>query len=83
MEKGMVFKVTDDKRHMEYIPQVMHLQFALNELGTHGGECYRKLASDSKVVGAIRWVINQSISHPECARVLHEGLLVFTLIVWM
>ena len=50
----------------------------LDESGTDGAECSRKVASVRRVAGAIRSLVNTL--QLECARVLHETLLVRVLI---
>ena len=44
--------------------------------GTNGAECSRKVASERIVAGAIRSLVNTRDLKLECARVLHETLLV-------
>ena len=41
--------------------------------------CSRKVASWRRVGGAIRYPVNARSFHVECARVLHESLLVLVL----
>ena len=48
----------------------------MNESGTDGAECSRKVASGKRVTGAIRPLVNARDLHLEWARVLHETLLV-------
>ena len=47
-----------------------------DESGTDGAECSRKVASGSRVAGSIRSLVNTRDLQLECARVLHETLLV-------
>ena len=47
-----------------------------NESDKDGAECSRKVASGRKVVGAIRSLVNARDLQLECARVMHETLLV-------
>ena len=42
----------------------------------HVSECWRKMASRRKVVGFIKSLINARSLQLECARIIHEGLLV-------
>ena len=53
-----------------------YLGCVLDESGTDGAECNRKVVSGRRVVGAIRSLVNARDLQPECARVLHETLLV-------
>ena len=48
----------------------------MDESGTDGAECSRKMASGRRVAGAIQFLINARDLQLECARVLHETLLV-------
>ena len=48
----------------------------MDESGTDGTECNRKVASERKVAGAIRSLVNARDLLLEWARVLHETLLV-------
>ena len=54
--------------------------YVLDESGTDGVECSRRVASGRRVVGAIRALVNARDLHLECARVLHEILLVPVLV---
>ena len=47
-----------------------------DESSTDGAECSRKVASGRRVAGAIRSLVNVRDLQLECARVLHETLLV-------
>ena len=48
----------------------------MNESGTDGAGCGRKVASGRSAPGAIRFIVNAMDLQLECARVLHETLLV-------
>ena len=48
----------------------------LDEVSTDGVECSRKVASGRRVAGAIRSLVNARDLKIECARVLHETLLI-------
>ena len=48
----------------------------LDESSTDGTECSRKVVNGRRVAGAIRSVVNARDLQFECARVLHETLLV-------
>ena len=48
----------------------------LDESGTDGAECSRKVASGRGVAGTIRSLVNARDLQLECARVLYETLLV-------
>ena len=51
----------------------------MDESGTDGAECSRKVASGKRVAGAIRSLVNGRDLQLECVRVLHETLLVTVL----
>ena len=53
-----------------------YLRCVLDESGTNGVECSSKRASRRRIAGAIRSLVNAKDSQLECARVLHETLLV-------
>ena len=48
----------------------------MNESGINKVECSRNVVSGRRVVGAIRSLVNASGLQLECARVLHDSLLV-------
>ena len=48
----------------------------MDESGTDEAVCSRKVVSGRRVVGAIRTLVNARSLQLECARVLHESLLV-------
>ena len=48
----------------------------MDESGTDGAEFSRKVASGRRVAGAIRSLVNGRDLQRECARFLHETLLV-------
>ena len=49
---------------------------ALDESGTDGAECSRKVASGRRVTGAIRFIVNARDLQLACPKVLHETLAV-------
>ena len=50
--------------------------YVSDEAGTDGGKCRRKVASGRRVASDIRSRVNARDLQLECARVLHETLLV-------
>ena len=48
----------------------------MDESGTDEAECNKKVARGSSVAGAFRYLVNAVSLQIECARVLHEPLLV-------
>ena len=53
---------------------------SFDESGTNRAECSRKVPSWRRVAGAIRSLVNARDLQLECARMLHETLLVPVLI---
>ena len=56
-----------------------YLGCVLDESDIEEAGCSRKVASWRRVGGAIRYPVNARSFHVECARVLHESLLVLVL----
>ena len=52
----------------------------MDESGADEAECSRKVVSGRRVAGAIRSLVNTRDLQLECARILHETLLVTVLI---
>ena len=48
----------------------------MDDSGTDEAECSRKAVSGRRVAGVIRSLVNSRSLQPECARVLHDSLLV-------
>ena len=57
---------------LEHVSEFKYLGCVLDESGTDGAECSRKVASGRRVAGAIRSLVNAKYLQIECARVLHE-----------
>ena len=57
----------------------LNIWCVLDESGTDGAKCNRKVAIWRRVVGAIRFLVNARDLQFECSRVLHETLLVLLL----
>ena len=70
--EGLECKALVDGMHLEHVSEFNYLGCALNESGTCGVECRRKVASGRKVAGTIRSLGLQL----ECAKMLQEELLV-------
>ena len=58
MEEGLKCEVHIDGIRLGHVSEFKYLGFVLDELGTDGAECSRKVASGRKVAGAIRSLIN-------------------------
>ena len=48
----------------------------MDDAGTDGAECSKKMAIGRRVAGAINFLVNARDLQLECTRVLHETLLV-------
>ena len=75
-EEGFECEVYVDRIRLEHVSKLKYLGCVLDESGTDGGECSRKMASGRRVAGAIRSLVNAMDLQLECARVLHETMLV-------
>ena len=75
-EEGLEFEAHVDGVRLEHVSESKYLGCVLDESGTDGAECSRKVASGRRVAGAIRSLVNAKDLQLECARVLHETLLV-------
>ena len=76
-EEGLECEVHVDGVHLEHVSEFKYLGCGLDESGTDGAECSRKVASGSRVAGAIRSLVNaRDLLHLDCASVLRETLLV-------
>ena len=53
---------------LEHVSEFKFLGYMLDESGTDGAECSRKIASGRKVAGAIRSLVNARSLQLECAR---------------
>ena len=60
--------------------EFIYLGCVLDESGTDVAECRRKVVRGRRVAGAIRSLVNARGLQLECARVLHETLLVYVLL---
>ena len=65
-----------DGIHLEHVFEFKYLGCVLDEAGTDGAECIRKVSSGKTFAGVIRSLVNARDLHLQCARVLHETLLI-------
>ena len=70
--EGLECEVHEDGLRLKHVPEFEYL----DEAGTDGAECSRKIANGRREAGAIRSLVNCRDLQIECARVLHERLLV-------
>ena len=75
-EEGLECEVCVDGIRLEHVSEFKYLGCVLDESGIDEGECSRKVASGRRVAGAIMCLVNAMSLQLECARVLHESLLV-------
>ena len=75
-EEGLECEVQVDGIRLEHVSGFKNLGYVLDESGTDEVECSRKVACGRRVAGAIRSLVNSWDLLLECARVLHETLLV-------
>ena len=69
-------QVCVDGISLEPVSEFKYLVCVLDESGTDEAECSRKVASGMRVAGDIRSLLNARSLQLECAKVLHESLLV-------
>ena len=60
---------------LEHVSEFKYLGCALDELDTDESECRMKVATGIRISGAIRPLVNDWDLQLECARVLHESLI--------
>ena len=78
-EEGLKCKVHVDGIRLEHVSKFKYLGCVFDESFTDGAECCRKVASRRRVAGAITSLVNAMNLQVDCARVLHETLLVLVL----
>ena len=61
---------------LEAILEFKYLISVLDESGIHSAKCHKKVASRKKIVCATRLLVNARGLQFECARLVHEALLV-------
>ena len=61
---------------LKHVSELKYLECILDESGTDGAECSGKLACRRRVAGAVKSLVNARNLQLECARVLHQTLLV-------
>ena len=68
-----------DRIRLEHVSEFKYLGCVLDESATDEADCSRKVASGKRVAGTVRPLVNARSFLLECARVLHESLLVLVL----
>ena len=69
-----------DDEFLEQVSEFKYLGYMLDERGTDDAECRRKMSNERRVAGAIKSLVNAKGLSIECNRVLHENMLVQTLL---
>ena len=74
-EESLEYEVHVDGICLEHVSEFKYLDCILNESGTDGAECSKKVANGRRVAGAVKSLVNVRDLQLERARVLHETLL--------
>ena len=74
-EEGLECEVCVDVIRLEHVSEFKYLGYVLDESGTDGAKCNRKVASGRRVAGTISSLVNARDFQLEFARVLHESLV--------
>src|SRR5678815_40660 len=64
-----------DGEQLEQVSEFKYLGYVLDEKGTYDAECSREVVNGRMVAGAIKSLVNVKGLSLECARVLHDGML--------
>ena len=78
-DEGLECEVHVDGICLEHVSEFKYLGCVLDESGTDGAECNRKVASGRRIAGVIRSLVNARDLQLEYVRVLQETLLVLVL----
>ena len=73
---GSLREVFANGNRLEFALECKYLGCVVNEYGTDGAECRRKVASRMKVACAMISLVNNRNLQLECTRALYEALLV-------
>ena len=72
-EEGLECEVYVVEICLEYVSKFKYFGHVLDEPGTNGAECSRKVARGRRVAGAIRSLVNARDLQFECTRVFYGG----------
>ena len=78
-EEGLECGVYVNELRLEHVSEFKYFGCVLDESDTDKAQCSRKVASGRRVAGPIRSLVNARSLQHECARVLHESLLLSVL----
>ena len=67
-EEGLECEVHVDGTRLEHVSEFKHLGCILDEAGTDGAECSRKMASGRRVVDTTRYLFNARDLQLECVK---------------
>ena len=79
-EEGLECEVHLDGIRLEHVSKFKYFVCVLEDLGTDEADCSRKVASGRMVAGVIMFLVNTRDLLLECARILHETLLLPVLV---
>ena len=79
-EEGLECEVCVNGMRLEHMSEFKYFGCVLNEIGTEEKICRMKMASGRRVAGAFMSLVNAWSLQYDCAKVLHESLLVPALI---
>ena len=74
--EGLECEVRVDGIRLEHVLEFKYFGCVLDESGTDRAECSWKVASGRRVAGGIRSLVSVRELQLQCARILHEPLLV-------
>ena len=66
-EEGLECEVHVNRISLEYVSEFKYLGCVLDESGTDGAECSRKVVSGKRIAGAIISLVHASELHLDCA----------------
>ena len=81
-EEGLDCEVCIDGISLEHVSEFKYLGCVLDESSTDEAECSRKVASERRVGGAIKSLVNARSLRLECARVLQEVIASDCFYIW-
>src|SRR5678815_5767524 len=68
-------EVTLEGEQLEQVSDFKYLGYMLDDKGTDDAKCSRKVVNGRKLAGAIKSLVDVKGLSLECARGLHEGIL--------
>src|SRR5678816_842231 len=74
-EDSSLCKVMLDGEQLEQMSEFKYLGYMVDEKGPNDAECSMKVVNGRKMAGAIKSLVDVKGISLECARVLHDGML--------